>query len=186
MGNWGESSFPRRRALKLWAEAQKYHLRGQFERALELYTKSLDVFPTAEAHSYRAWIWSIQKKIDLAIQDCLDAIVLDPTYGNPYNDLGTYYYQKGQWETAVEWFERAKNISRQELRYVPYMNLGKIYAARGFFLRAIRELEAALKFNPGEPSCAQTLLKLYTVVRRSPGEMAESASNDAIDPSRLL
>jgi hypothetical protein len=39
----------RNKALTLQMKGQKHHLRGDFNRAIELYTKSLSLYPTAEA-----------------------------------------------------------------------------------------------------------------------------------------
>jgi len=41
-----------RRATKLWREAYRYQLRGKVDRAIELYRDSIEVYPTAEAHTF--------------------------------------------------------------------------------------------------------------------------------------
>jgi len=43
-------------AMKLFEEAYKYHMLGDLDKAIELYRKSIDVFPTAEA-----WTLSVYK-----------------------------------------------------------------------------------------------------------------------------
>jgi tetratricopeptide (TPR) repeat protein len=42
-------------ALVLWMHGQTHHLRGDLERAIELYRKSLEVWPTAEAYTFLGW-----------------------------------------------------------------------------------------------------------------------------------
>jgi len=152
--------FTRRRALALWQEAQSLHLAGQLERAIELYTRSLEVFPTAEAYTFRGWAYSFQGRIDEAIAECKQAIATDPSFGNPYNDIGSYLMAQGKLEEAVAWLERAKTAERYEPRHFPYMNLGRIYAVRGLIGRAISEFEGALALQPGEPFCLAALREL--------------------------
>ena len=74
-------------ALTLWMKGQEHHLRGDFNRAIELYTKSLALYPTAEAYTFRGWAYSFQGRLDEAIDECKKAIAVDQTFGNPYNDI---------------------------------------------------------------------------------------------------
>ena len=147
-------------ALTLWMHGQEHHLRGNLERAIELYTKSLGLYPTAEAYTFRGWAYSFLGRVDEAIEECKKAIATDPTFGNPYNDIGSYLVGKRKLDEAIEWLEQAKVAPRYEPRHFPYMNLGRIYAQKGMVLRAIREFEAALEFHPGEPTCLSALGEL--------------------------
>jgi len=92
------------------------------------------------------------------------AIEVDPTMGNPYNDIGSYLITLGRPDDAVEWLERAKASKRYDVRHYPCMNLGRIYAAKGLALRAIREFEEALKYVPNEPRCLAAIQELRNSV----------------------
>ena len=148
------------RALTLWTKGQKHHLRGEIERAIGLYTQSLEFYPTAEAYTFRGWAYSFQGDLDKAIAECKKAIAVDPPFGNPYNDIGSYLVAKGELDEAIGWLEKAKTAPRYEPRHFPYMNLGRIYAHKGMVLRAIQELGAALKIHPDEPTCLSMLRQL--------------------------
>jgi tetratricopeptide (TPR) repeat protein len=160
------SVFTQRRAFALWNEGQQHHLQGELDRAIELYTRSLDIYPTAEAYTYRGWAYSAQGKIDEAIGECVKAIRSDPSLGNPYNDIGCYLITKGRLDDAKNWFNRAKKAPRYEPRHFPYMNLGRIYAAQGKLIAAIREFERALEIRPNEPQCESMLKKLRAALER--------------------
>ncbi len=147
-------------ALGLWMNGQQQHLDGDIDRAIELYTKSLGFYPTAEAYTFRGWAYSFQGRMDEAIDECKKAIAVDPAFGNPYNDIGSYLVQKGKVDEAIEWLEKAKTAPRYEPRHFPYMNLGRIYAQKGMVLRAIQEFEAALEIHAGEPTCVSALGQL--------------------------
>jgi Tfp pilus assembly protein PilF len=56
--------------------------------------------------------------------------------------------------------EKAKQAPRYEPRHFPFMNLGRVYAAKGMVLRAIEEFEGALRIQPDEPFCQRALDEL--------------------------
>ena len=41
------------RAVSLWQEGYGAHMHGDLERAVELYTRSIEHWPTAEAYTFR-------------------------------------------------------------------------------------------------------------------------------------
>ena len=45
----------RQRALELWNEGVRHHMRGDVDRAISFYTQSIEVCPTAEAYTFRGW-----------------------------------------------------------------------------------------------------------------------------------
>jgi Tfp pilus assembly protein PilF len=127
----------RQRAIELWNQGVAFHMRGDFKNAIALYGESLDVYPTAEAYTFRGWAFRFLGRVDDAIGECRKAIAVDPDYGNPYNDIGSYLMSKGDLDGAVEWFAKAKAAPRYEPRHYPFMNLGRLYAAKGMVLRGI-------------------------------------------------
>jgi Tfp pilus assembly protein PilF len=68
--------------------------------------------------------------------------------------------QKGNLDEAVGWFERAKQAPRYEPRHFPYLNLGRLYAARGDVAQAISEFEGALTESPDDAIALEFLGKL--------------------------
>ena len=154
----------RARALELWNEAMRFHMGHDLDRAVELYTRSIEVFPTAEAYTFRGWAFEAMGRIDDAIAECRRAIEIDPAFGNPYNDIGAYLIAKGELDEAIPWLEKAKNAPRYDPRHYPFMNLGRIYAAKGMVKRAIDEFEGALAFAPDDPTCASWLAQLRALL----------------------
>jgi Tfp pilus assembly protein PilF len=154
----------KQQALALWNEGVQHHMRGEFQDAIELYSRSIDIHPTAEAYTFRGWAYHFLGRVDDAIAECHKAIEVDPGFGNPYNDIGSYLIAKGELDTAVEWLERAKRAPRYEPRHFPYMNLGRLYAAKGMVLQAIREFEGALEINPEEPLCREMVVRLRAML----------------------
>lgn len=151
-------------ALDLWEEGQHHHLKGELDRAIELYTRSIETYPTAEAYTFRGWAYSSFDRIDDAIAECKKAIEIDPSFGNPYNDIGSYLLRLGKLDEAIDWLEKAKQARRYGPRHFPYMNLGRIYASQGMLMRAVEEFEKALELCPGEPVCTAALEQLRSAL----------------------
>jgi Tfp pilus assembly protein PilF len=144
-------------ALELWREGTARLLAGDLAEAIDLFTRSLEICPSAEAYTFRGWAYSFTGNLDRAIEECRKAIATDPSFGNPYNDIGCYLMEQGRLEDAPVWFERAKKASRYEPRHFPYLNLGRLYAARGDVAEAMAEFEGALAENPGDPMALKYL-----------------------------
>jgi Tfp pilus assembly protein PilF len=68
--------------------------------------------------------------------------------------------EQGRWDEAIPWFENAKRAPRYEPRHFPYLNLGRLRAARGEVAEAIAELEGALAENPGDQIALRLLDEL--------------------------
>ena len=147
----------RDRALELCREGTARLLSGSLEEAVALFTESLEAHPTAEAYTFRGWAYSFDGRLEEAIAECRRAIETDPSFGNPYNDIGCYLMQQGKMDEAMPWFEQAKKASRYEPRHFPYLNLGRLHAARGDLAEALVEFEGALAENPGDPVATKFL-----------------------------
>jgi tetratricopeptide (TPR) repeat protein len=143
----------RARAAVLFQEAYEAQMRGDLRDAVRLYEQSLEAHPTAEAHTFLGWTWSFLGDLERAIACCKRAIEVDPTFGNPYNDIGAYLIERGQIDEAIPWLQRAKLATRYEAPQFPRFNLGRVYLARDLLSAALREFEEALEVQPGyEPA----------------------------------
>jgi Tfp pilus assembly protein PilF len=151
-------------AMGLWQQGTARLLSGELEEAIQLFTRSLEIQPTAEAYTFRGWAYSFEGRLEEAIEECRKAIATDPTFGNPYNDIGCYLMERGSLAEAAQWFEKAKEAPRYEPRHFPYLNLGRLYAARGEFAEALVEFQGALERNPGDPIALRYLEALKTHV----------------------
>jgi tetratricopeptide (TPR) repeat protein len=148
------------RAVTLWQQAYAVHMEGRLDEAIELYTRSIQECPTAEAYTYRGWARAHGGDVDEAMADCHRAIEVDPEFGNPYNDIGSYLVSKGEPEAAIPWLERAKKASRYEPRHFPFLNLGRIYLKMGRYGQALEEFQGALQLNPDDAGTARVVQEL--------------------------
>ena len=54
----------RREAVELFGRAYQAQLEKDYERAIELYQRSISTYPTAEAHTFLGWVYSFQERYD--------------------------------------------------------------------------------------------------------------------------
>ena len=139
----------RQRAAQLFECAYEAQMRGELDDAVDLYRMSLAAYPTAEAHTFLGWTYSFQGRLDDAIEECKKAIAVDPDFGNPYNDIGAYFLQKGRPDEAIPWLEKATVAPRYEAPHFPRFNLGRAYVAKQMYNRALEEFRHALRLRPG-------------------------------------
>jgi Tfp pilus assembly protein PilF len=148
------------KAQELFQQAYEFQVARKYERAIRLYKQSIEVYPTAEAHTFLGWTYSFQGRLDEAIAECHRAIMVDPEFGNPYNDIGVYLMQKGQYDEALPWLEKAKQAPRYEPRHFPYLNMGRIFLATGEWIKALKEFEKAVELMPDDLEARKALAEL--------------------------
>ncbi len=147
-------------AIMLFNEAYEAQMAEDYPLAIKLYKKSIEIFPTAEAYTFLGWAYSFQGEYDLAIAECLAAIAVDSTFGNPYNDIGSYLIAKGNYYDCVRWFKLAMQAFRYEARAFPHFNLAYVYEKRGKLLEAAKHYGLAIKEQPNYSNAYRALRRL--------------------------
>src|SRR5262245_14275225 len=126
-------------AYDLFREAYEHQMEGNLEQAIELYQRSIETYPTAEAYTFLGWTYSFQGKLDEAIAYCKKAIQLDPEFGNPYNDIGAYLIEKNQHADAIPWLIKASRARRYDNYHFAHYNLGRAYISMELLNKACEE-----------------------------------------------
>jgi tetratricopeptide (TPR) repeat protein len=152
-------------ALELFQKAYEQHKLGDLDFAVQLYKRSIEMCPTAEAYTFLGWTYHFQGKVDDAIAECKKAIELDPEYGNPYNDIGAYLIEKSQPDEAVEWLEKAITSRRYDAYHYAWYNLGRVYVAKEMYNKARECFEKARRIEPGYQPAIDGLNKLKMLLQ---------------------
>jgi tetratricopeptide (TPR) repeat protein len=152
----------KQRAVEFFRRAYEEQMDENYTEAAELYRRSIETYPTAEAHTFLGWVYSFEGRYDEAIDECLKAIAVDSTFGNPYNDIGSYLLARGDLWTCVRWFRRALAASRYESYAFPHFNLGRVYEERKRPLDAARHYGIALEQQPGFTQAARALRRVQS------------------------
>jgi len=138
----------KKEAWRFFQQAYEYQMKGDLEEAVDLYKKSIATHPTAEAYTFLGWTYSFMGRLDDAIEECRHAIKVDPEFGNPYNDIGAYLIEQGQFDEAIPWFQQAMQARRYESPAFPHLNLGRVYEKKGQWDRGVDSYKQALTLNP--------------------------------------
>ncbi len=154
----------KRAAWKLFKKAYRAQMNGDLDIALLLYRQSIEVFPTAEAYTYLGWAHSFKKRFEQAIDLCKQAIEIDPDFGHPYNDIGAYLIELDRLDEAIPWLEKAMLAPRYDARHYPYFNLGRLYAAKEMYNRALEMFRRALEVKPDYEAAAQAADRLKRLI----------------------
>jgi tetratricopeptide (TPR) repeat protein len=152
------------RAVEFFRRAYEAQVEKDYARAVELYRRSIETYPTAEAHTFLGWVYSFEGRYTEAIDECLKAISVDATFGNPYNDIGSYLIAQGDHWTCVRWFRRALAAPRYESYAFPHFNLGRVYEERRRPLDAARHYGLALEEQPGFTQAAKALRRVQALL----------------------
>jgi Tfp pilus assembly protein PilF len=152
------------KARRYLDQAYSAHMDGRLDEAITLYTESIAICPTAEAHTFLGWAYSMQRRWEEAIAECHVAIRVDPDFGNPYNDIGAYLVELGRLKEAIVWLERAKQAVRYEPRHYPHLNLSHIHVMQNDIRAAVRELRAVVEIEPAHTAARRELHRLLGVL----------------------
>lgn len=133
---------------ELFNRAFALQMEGKYEEAIANYKSSIDLYPTAKAHTYLGWAYSYLKNYDAAIEECKNAINIDPEYGNPYNDIGAYLIKLGNYDEALIWLEFALEIKDYQNPEFVHLNIGKVYEIKGMWFDSLYEYKKALELAP--------------------------------------
>lgn len=136
------------KAVRLFHDAYRVQMEGKLDEAVQLYRESIASRPTAEAHTFLGWTLSSKGDYEGAIRECHRAIAIDPAFGNPYNDIGSYLIALGRHAEAPPWLRRAMVAPRYEPRHYPHVNLARVHVKQGQLDAAIAELRQALVIEP--------------------------------------
>lgn len=143
-----DEEITREQAMVLFDRAYKRQMKGEYGTAIALYERSIAAHPTAEAYTFMGWTYSLIDQYHKAIDACNKAIELDPDYGNPYNDIGSYLIELGRWSEAIPWLEKSIAASRYETPQFPHMNLGRVYEHLYDYPSALAYYNKALEIAP--------------------------------------
>ena len=151
-------------ALEFFQRAYAHQMKGELEEAIGLYKKSIEVLPTAEAHTFLGWTYSFLGQYDTAIAECRRAIELDPDFGNPYNDIGAYLIEQGALDEAIPWLEKATRAPRYESYCFPHYNLGRVYERKHQWRKALDCYRTSLQYNSDYTLAKAALRRLQAML----------------------
>ena len=95
---------------------------------------------------------------DDLIRQYREAVRENPQDDRAYNDLGNAYYSNGQYEKAIEQYQKAIKVKPE---WVYYSNVGDSYRALREWETSITYYQKAVELNPEDPVIHYNLYLAY-------------------------
>jgi len=143
------------------------------DHAIADFTKAINLDPNAvDAYSSRAVLYSQNGDLDRAIADYDQVIQIDPNNAEAYAFRGAVYSQKEKYDQALADFNKATSLNPKcqnayAFRGMMYFQFGVLKKedtdydkAVASIDKAIADIEAALRFDPGDAATAAILKKV--------------------------
>ena len=137
--------------------AQGASAKEDLDKALEHINMVIEEDPRImQARQVRSHIFLKQNKIEEAIEDCKEALKIDPEYEAAIFNLALAYKRLKKFDEAIAGYERLMQLDPRD--HKPYVNLGKIYLELEEADKAIPFLQQAIKIEPERSSISHNLL----------------------------
>ena len=155
---WSED-FIVSRAIDNFEQGNAYFDSGDFDKAIEKYTKATrialsDCYACYLAYMYRGTAYDKTGHSDEALADYKKVIELVPDFPYTYAERGSLYQRHGRYEKAIEDYDRAIRLSLPtdtELIYQVYLKRGWVYAELDQMDRARQDFDKAVELRPDFP-----------------------------------
>jgi len=141
-------------------EEKNRKLQGSFsnedkDRLKEEFRKISHQLTATELNEKALALWDNGFYTDVikAIEYLKDAIRLDPDYGAAYNSIGMAYNSKGEYDRAIEYYQKSLKIYLKKLGpehpnvAALYNNIGSAYNSKGEYDREMEYFQKALKIT---------------------------------------
>ncbi len=157
-------------AKQIYLQGKQYSGEGKSDEAIEAFTRSIQISPSAAAYNDRCVEYNRKGYYDAAMADASKAIFLSPRYAAPYFNRGNSYFKKADYEGALRDYTKAIELDPDEAEF--YFNCGLAYFKKGQDDAAAGQYEKAIakdqKFFP-----AYYNLAVHFSIKRETGRALE-------------
>ena len=141
-----------------------YH-NGQYEKALELFRRAIDINPDfTEGYNNLGLTYTEMQAEEKATEAFKKAIELNPDLAATYNNLGYVFYRLGSYSEAIEMYNEA--IGRSGNNSSAYTNLGNAHYKLDRIEDAVSAWEKALEIDPSNEKAQRNLKRFHAEAQR--------------------
>ena len=145
-----------------------YEKIGDFEKALKLYYKDLEISEKIQgvehpntAYGYIGYVYLLKGDYSQALEYFHKALKIEEKiFGNEhssvailYNNIGSVYGYQGNYSQALEYYQKALKIDEKVFGNehpnvaIRYNNIGSVYSSQGDYSKALEYFQKALKIQ---------------------------------------
>ena len=115
----------------------------EYQTAISIYLKITNNEISCENHTILAWLYYQMEEYEKALDNCIEAISIDSTFGNAFNILGSIYFMitPKDTHTIIDCYMNAitaQNYSPELSRANAFCNLALFYENSGKFTDALQ------------------------------------------------
>jgi Flp pilus assembly protein TadD len=126
------------------------------EEAMELFKQALAIEPAdARARYHLGHAYAMRGDTARAVEEWKEVVRIDPRHFRAQNNLGYWYLAQMDLKRAEEHLLAA--VAANENDVMSRVNLARVFAAKQDWQSVQRELEEALKIEPGDPAVTALL-----------------------------
>jgi type IV pilus assembly protein PilF len=114
-----------------------------------------------------ALVYQKMNQFDLSLKYFNKAIDLRADFPDAYNNMGTLYSQKMDWENAIKCFEKAASNILYRTPHYAYHNMGLVYFHQKDYQRAIELYQKAISISPEYEPAYFDLAKVYELLEEN-------------------
>jgi tetratricopeptide (TPR) repeat protein len=157
-----DKAFRQKQARAFRDRGERYLAANQTSKALEQFSKALEIYPDDPILHYLLAIAYVDKRrFDEAESYLQEAIRLKPDYSDAYNYLGVLYFRKGEVVLAIESYQKALDNIYYMKPQDAHFNMGYAYLSRKEYRKAALHLERAIELVPNYVDAYNNLGKAY-------------------------
>ena len=127
-------------------EAQKNFYAHNYDAAIKLCDESIKIQPTARAYCGRGGAYGVLQNFNKTVEDCTQAIKLDPNYAMAYTNRGAAYGNLDNYQAAMA--DMNKAIQCDPTLALAWNNRAALYLMAGEVNQAFRDANKAIELDP--------------------------------------
>ncbi|MFW6224718.1 MAG: tetratricopeptide repeat protein [Bacteroidota bacterium] len=160
--------------------ADKYAEQDKTKKAIDLYTKGLDIKKDAAGYNSRGNAYASLGNYKKALNDYNISISLDSNNVNTYNNRGILYYKNNQFNKAKK--DLYKSIQMAPEDYRPYLNLGNCYLKQNKTDSARWAYQLGIERNPQKAILYYNIGKIYNQQNNYPKALEYFKKSALLNP----